>query len=229
MQDKFEGFGKNSLKFFSDLEKNNTRDWFTANRHIYENDILIPAKAFVTDMGERLRKLAPDITADPRTDKSIFRIHRDTRFSTEKIPYKTHMGIYFWDGPAKKLENPGFYFQFGKDSLFLGTGMHIFPKEMIGAYRDAVVDKKKGAELQKAIDKVREKNDDYELGWIKYKKAPRGYDKDHPRAEYLLYGGIGFHYSSEIPDKFFSAELVNFTYRIFSDMAPVFHWFKSIG
>ena len=64
----------------------------------------------------------------------------DTRFSKEKIPYKTHTGIYFWEGDAKKLENPGFYFQFDKDSMFLGVGMHIFSKDMIAKYRDAVVE-----------------------------------------------------------------------------------------
>lgn len=153
----FEGFSKKSLKFFADLEKNNTKDWFSANRDIFDDEILFPAKAFVTDMGERLTKIAPDIVADPRTDKSIFRIHRDTRFSKEKIPYKTHLGIYFWEGAAKKLENPGFYFQFDKDSMFLGVGMHIFPKDMIKDYRDAVVHKKKGVELRKAIESVTKK------------------------------------------------------------------------
>ena len=82
----FKGFSKKSLKLFSDLEKNNTKDWFSANRNIFDDEILFPAKAFVTDMGERLIKIAPDIVADPRTDKSIFRIHRDTRFSNSCYP-----------------------------------------------------------------------------------------------------------------------------------------------
>ena len=72
----FKGFTKKSLKFFSDLEKNNTKDWFASNRDVYDSEILIPAKAFVTDMGEKLSEIAPNIVADPRTDKSIFRIHR---------------------------------------------------------------------------------------------------------------------------------------------------------
>lgn len=224
----FEGFSKKSLKFFADLEKNNTKDWFSANRDIFDDEILFPAKAFVTDMGERLTEIAPDIVADPRTDKSIFRIHRDTRFSKEKIPYKTHLGIYFWEGAAKKLENPGFYFQFDKDSMFLGVGMHIFPKDMIKDYRDAVVHKKKGVELRKAIESVTKKNKEYELGWVQYKKVPRGYDKDHPLADYLLYGGIGFHYKSKIPSEFNSEKLLDFTYKIFVDMSPIHFWVKSI-
>ncbi len=173
-------------------------------------------------------EIAPDIVADPRTDKSIFRIHRDTRFSKEKIPYKTHLGIYFWEGTAKKLENPGFYFQFDKDSIFLGVGMHIFPKDMIKNYRDAVVDKKKGAELQKAIKSVTKKNSEYELGWVKYKKVPRGYEKEHPLADYLLYGGIGFHYNSKIPNEFYSEKLLDFTYKIFKDMSPIHVWVRGL-
>ena len=69
MSVKFNGFSKKSLKFFFDLQKNNSKNWFTENRNIFENEILLPAKAFVADMGNRLRKISPDIVADPRTDK----------------------------------------------------------------------------------------------------------------------------------------------------------------
>ena len=150
---------------------------------------------------------SPDIVADPRTDKSIFRIHRDIRFSKEKIPYKTHLGIYFWEGEAKKLENPGFYFQFDKDTGFIGVGMHIFPKEMMAAYRTAVIDPKKGEKLVKIIKDISKKSSEYILGWKKYKQTPRGYDKNHSNADYLLYGGMGFHYKSGIPDEFYSNKI----------------------
>lgn len=229
MPEKFSGFTKKSLKFFSDLEKNNTKEWFTKNRDTFDSEILMPAKAFVTDMGSRLRKIAPDIVADPRTDKSIFRIHRDIRFSKEKIPYKTHLGIYFWEGAGKKLENPGFYFHFDKDSVFIGVGMHIFPKEMLKSYRDAVVNSKKGASLEKAIKDVTKKNSKYELGWKQYKQTPRGYDKNHLRADYLLYGGIGFHYKSKIPYEIYSDKLLDYTFNIFKDMSPIHLWLKNIN
>jgi uncharacterized protein (TIGR02453 family) len=229
MSEQFSGFTKKSLKFFSDLQKNNSKGWFNENRNLFDSEILIPAKAFVTAMGDKLRKISPDIVADPRTDKSIFRIYRDIRFSKEKIPYKTHLGIYFWEGAGKKLENPGFYFHFDKDSVFIGVGMHIFPKQMLTAYRDAVVDPKKGEKLEKAIKDVSKNNTEYSLGWKQYKQTPRGYDKDHPRADYLLYGGIGFHYKSEIPGEFYSNKLLDYTYKIFKDMSPIHFWIKNIS
>ena len=113
--------------------------------------------------------------------------------------------------------------------MFLGVGMHIFLKEMLKSYRDAVVDAKKGAALEKAIKDVTKKNSAYELGWIKYKQTPRGYDKDHPNADYLLYGGIGFHYKSEIPEEFYSEKLIGYTYRIFKDLSPIHFWLKEIS
>jgi len=229
MSEQFKGFSKQSLKFFSDLQKSNNKDWFSENRDVFDSEILLRAKAFVADMGNRLKKITPDIVADPRTDKSIFRIHRDVRFSKEKIPYKTHLGIYFWEGAAKKLENPGFYFQFDKDTVFIGVGMHIFPKEMMAAYRNAVIDPKKGEKLVKIIKDISKKSSEYILGWKKYKQTPRGYDKNHLNADYLLYGGMGFHYKSGIPDEFYSNKLIDYTYKIIKDMSPIHLWLRDIS
>ena len=228
MNENFTGFTKSSLKFFSDLEIYNSKSWFDKNRLIFENEVLYPAKLFVNEMGERLQKIAPDIVADARTDKSIFRIHRDIRFSNDKTPYKTHLGIWFWEGKKKKLENPGFYLQFDKNSLFLGVGMYRFNKESLEIYRDAVVDPVKGKKLSNAVGNVILKNPQYVLGWKHYKQIPRGYDKNHPNSEFLLYGGIGFQYSTEIPEQFFSSELINYTFRIFENMLPIHNWLKFI-
>lgn len=226
MSDISMGFTTESLKFFSDLEKNNSREWFDKNRSIFENEVLIPAKAFVNEMGQRLETIAPDIIADARTDKSIFRIHRDIRFSKDKRPYKTHLGIYFWEGKKKKLENPGFYFQFDKDSIFLGVGRHVFSSDSLKSYREAVVDPVKGKDLIKAVNDVTKKDSKYILGWKEYKQIPRGYDKNHPNSDYLLYGGLGFQYRSKIPEEFYSVYLLDYTYKIFEDMSPIHVWLR---
>lgn len=228
MDANFTGFSDESLKFFADLERNNSKIWFEKNRHIYENEILLPAKAFVNELGERLETIAPDIAADARTDKSIFRIHRDIRFSKDKIPYKTHLGIWFWEGKKKKLENPGFYFQFDKDTMFIGAGMYRFSKDTLKIYRDAVVDPEKGKKLDEAIKLIKAKNSNYIPGWKQYKQIPRGYDKNHPNAEYLLYDGIGFQYKSEIPRDFYSDRLLEYTYKIFNNMSPIHFWLRDL-
>ncbi len=99
----FSGFTKKTIGFFRGLEKNNTKDWFDQNRDVYDGDVMSPAMGFVKELGEKLKSISPGIVADPRRDKSIFRLNRDTRFGTNKQHYKTHLGIYFWEGKGKKL------------------------------------------------------------------------------------------------------------------------------
>lgn len=226
-ENNFNGFSKKTVKFLKDLEDNNKRNWFDENKDIFDENVMFPASLFVKDIGERLRSLTPDIVADPRRDKSIFRINKDTRFSKDKTPYKTHLGIYFWEGERRKLENPGFYFQCDSKNIMFGVGMHIFSKDHLKKYRDAVVDKKLGAELNRIIKEITKKKD-YKLGWVKYKKVPNGYDKNHPNAEFLLYGGIGFTYEKKIPKEFYSKEFSNFTYKIFKDLSPIHFWLTKV-
>jgi len=101
-------FPKDTVAFLKKLSKNNNRDWFSANRNIYDKDFLEPAIHFVVEMGEKLQKISLHIQAIPKIDKSIFRIHRDVRFSKDKEPYKTNMGLYFWEGPGKKWREVDF-------------------------------------------------------------------------------------------------------------------------
>ncbi|NIP29413.1 MAG: TIGR02453 family protein [Candidatus Dadabacteria bacterium] len=222
-QEKFSGFDKKSVKFFKDLEKNNTREWFDAHRDIYDEYILRPAVLFIRDLGKKLQKISPNFVADPRRDKSIFRIQRDTRFSRDKKPFKTHLGIYFWEGENKKLENPGFYFHFDSKRIMLGGGLHVIPKQYLKTYRDSVVDSNYGSDLVKILKKI-SKNDEYKAGWEKYKKVPRGYDPDHPNSKLLLNGGIGFIYETKIPEEMFSEELLNFCYKVYKDISPLHFW-----
>src|SRR3970282_3008545 len=99
-----------AIKFLSKLKRNNNKDWFESHRDEFNNSVLEPAQEFVVVLGELLRTFVPGIIAIPKTDKSIFRLHRDVRFSKDKAPYKTNLGILFWEGDRKKMDCPGFYF-----------------------------------------------------------------------------------------------------------------------
>jgi len=79
-------------------------------------------------MGEKLRPLCPGINAIPKVNKSLFRINRDTRFAKDKSPYKTNLGILFWEGQGKRMESSGFYFHLEENLLMIGCGMYKFPK-----------------------------------------------------------------------------------------------------
>jgi uncharacterized protein (TIGR02453 family) len=219
----FNGFPKKCVKFFKDLGDNNNKSWFKDHKDDYENYVMTPARDFVFEMGKRLEKTAPKIVADPRVDKSIFRIYRDTRFSKDKSPYKTHLGIFLWEGIRPKMDCPGFYFHLEPPNLMLGVGMHCFSKPMLTAYREAVVDPKLGPALVKAIGKVRKKGD-YDIGVKHYKRTPRGFDPDHKNAELLLHNGLTAATMSKIPKALGTPEILDYCLKRFSDMSPIHKW-----
>ena len=85
-----------TFSFLRDLAKNNNREWFGDHKDRYENHVKEPALRFIVDVGPKLDKISPHFRADPRANGgSLFRIYRDTRFSKDKTPYKTHTGIQF--------------------------------------------------------------------------------------------------------------------------------------
>ncbi|UCB46101.1 MAG: DUF2461 domain-containing protein, partial [Spirochaetota bacterium] len=199
----FQGFKKEGIQFLEDLKQNNHRDWFNNHKQTYEHELLEPARSFVILTGERLQKWAPEIHADPRRDKSIFRIYRDTRFSKDKSPYKTHLGIFFWEGHLPKMECPGLYFHLEPPNFGLFAGMHQFSPQMLKEYRNAVLDPVTGKELEISLEKIK-KQGSYEIGGLHYKRVPKGCDPAHPQAELLRYNGLWAGMSSAIPPELFT-------------------------
>lgn len=224
---KFNGFPKEAIQFYKDLTQNNDKFWYEQNRIIFDEQVMKPAQAFVVELGERLESIAPNIVADPRRDKSIFRIHRDTRFSNDKSPFKTHLAIFLWEGPRKKLENSGFYLQISTTSLLLAAGLYIFPPPLLDVYREAVIYPKQGDKLIKAIEQVKQ-GSDYKIGGEHYKKTPRGYDADHPNAKLLLHNGIYAYLEDSLPKELHSAEFVDFCFEHFKNMAPIHQWIREV-
>jgi uncharacterized protein (TIGR02453 family) len=173
-------------------------------------------------MGEKLASLSPHIIADPRTDKSIFRVHRDTRFSNDKRPYKTHLGIYFWEGPGKKMECSGYYFHLEPPDVFLGAGLYMLSRDQLSRYRDDVVHPKHGPALARAVAAVRKKG--YDIGGLHYQRVPRGYDPEHKNAELLKHSGVFAMHETKIPPELYSSGIVDSCFKIFRAMSPVHEW-----
>jgi uncharacterized protein (DUF2461 family) len=116
-------FTKSAFKFLKDLEANNNREWFKANKPRYEAAIKEPAIRFITDFGPYLQKLSPNFRADPRpVGGSMFRIYRDVRFSRDKSPYKTVTGIQFRHDLGKDAHAPGFYLHIEVGGCFVALG-----------------------------------------------------------------------------------------------------------
>ena len=224
---KFNGFSKEVIQFYQDLTQNNNKLWFEQNRKIFDVQVMKPAQTFVVELGERLESIAPNIVADPRRDRSIFRIHRDTRFSEDKSPFKTYLAMFFWEGPSKKLENSGFYLQINTTSLLLAAGLYSFPASLLEVYREAVIHSKQGDKLVKAIEQVKQ-HSAYKIGGEHYKKIPRGYDEKHPNAKLLLYNGIYGYLEDSHPKELHSAEFVDFCFQHFKNMAPIHQWIREV-
>ena len=219
----FSGFTKETVRFFNGLRRNNNREWFNRNRETYDKQVMEPAKAFVTAMGERLKAVVPKVIAVPLINKSIFRINRDTRFTLDPSPYKTHLGLYFWEGPKPKMESPVFYFHVEPPNLYLGSGMYMFPDSLLPRYRRAVVDPKLGKDLSKILADIA-KHKAYEIGGQHYKRVPAGYDPGHPSAELLKHNGLWVGYETKIPVEFYSARLVDYCFECYQPLVPLHRW-----
>lgn len=219
----FGGFTKGSVKFFRDLAKNNTREWFDAHKDVYEEEVVAPSRAFVVAMGARLKSIAPGVHAYPRVNKSLFRLNRDTRFSKDKSPFKTYFGIMMWEGDGPRMESSSFYFHYEQPNLFVGAGVYQFSDTLLEKYRRACVDAKTGGDLAKAAAKVT-KSGDYALGGKTFKRVPRAFAPDHPNAEFLMHGGLYVGVSVKLPSEFYSAGLVDWCLAHYKAALPIHRW-----
>ena len=219
----FNGFPPQAVTFFQELQRNNNKTWFEAHKSDYQKYVMEPAQDFIEQMGARLEQLSPGIHAEPRVNRSIFRIYRDIRFSKDKTPYKTHLGIWMWQGEGAKFESSGYYFHLEPPTIMHAVGLLTFSKTLLKAYRDAVVDPVAGPALVDAVQEVSVKGG-YKLGGEHYKRVPRGYDPDHPNAELLRYNGLTAGSEVPIPEEFYSEALLDYSYKKYVDMYPIQHW-----
>lgn len=217
----FSGFSKETISFYANLEKNNSKQWFDVNRDTYEREVKQRAESFVVAMGEKLKQLSPTINAEPRVNRSIFKINRDIRFSKDKTPYKSHMAIIFWDGGGR-MESPSFYFHLSPTQLLLGMGSYRFNKEHLEEYRKSIVHPVYGPEFHAIVKKLEKKG--YDLGGKKYKRTPRNFDPEHTYAEYLLFGGVHVGASEKIPKELYSEKLTDYCLKRYEDMLELEQW-----
>ncbi len=219
-------FPKCAADFLSKLYRNNNKEWFEEHRDEYKAMFLEPAQEFVVEMGEKLQSIRPNIIAIPKIDKSIFRLHRDVRFSKDKLPYKTNLGIIFWEGDDKKLESSGFYFHIEPKYFFLGGGTYTFTDNMIKIYREALTDKAAIEQITKAIKKVTKLG--YKIGGKHFKRLPKGFDLDFPHAELLLHNGLYCFYESKDINQLKPKTVIDYCFRHFKAMLPVHSWLADV-
>ena len=164
----FDGWPPRALDFFEGLEADNSRAYWQANKGVYESDVRGPMEA-----------LFDELAAEFGNGK-IFRPNRDVRFSADKSPYKTNIGGTLAEGG---------YVQFSVDGLAAGHGYYSMESDQLEKYRTAVADDHRGGQLLKAVAKIEKAGIDV-TSFNSLKTAPRGYEKDHPRIEYLLHKSL---------------------------------------
>ena len=169
------------FKFLNELEHNNEKAWWEDNKDRYISVIREPALEFINDFDRQLAKISPHFVADSRTvGGSLMRPYRDVRFSKDKTPYKTNIGIQFRHEGGKDVHAPGFYLHIEPGSCFAGAGMwHPEPKvakEIRQAINDDPAGWKKASKGKAFTDTwSMEQHDDEYL-----KRVPKEYDEDHP-------------------------------------------------
>lgn len=169
-----------TLQFLKTLQKNNNRDWFNENKSIYieaKDDVLL----FVENLIEEIAKFDEEILKiDPK--KALFRIYRDTRFSKDKTPYKTHFGVSLGMGKGKKIS--GYYLHIEPGKSFLAGGVYQPESSALKEIRKEI--SMNGKEFLAILEQKNFRNNFRGLSVeSKLQRVPNGFEKDDPMAEFL--------------------------------------------
>ncbi len=218
----FNGFSQKGIEFLKELKENNTKIWFEDNRHIWEDEIRNPTEAFVEEMGETLQILVPSINYGPKVGGSLFKIYRDVRFSKDKTPMKSKIGLLFWQGSGHRMQSSCFYMHFDKDEYFIASGIRNFKQPMLKTFREYLKDKKKRDELYNILDDLKSKG--YNLPEPKFKRLPQGFNKEDKNIDLVLYGAMYAYKSFPIDDIFYSFEVATRAFNIYDDMKDLQKW-----
>jgi uncharacterized protein (TIGR02453 family) len=222
----FTGFSHEALQFLVDLAGNNERAWFQPRKAEYERLLKEPLEALCVALDERFRKQRLPLRADPAT--SPFRIYRDTRFSHDKTPYKTHIAANFpWVGDDSGAHGNGGYFHLSPGEAYIGGGMWHPEKERLAAFRALLVNDP--ARVHAAIeDKAFVRTFGQIQSHETLKRVPAGFPADHPEAELLKLKDLTFGRRIDHEDAF-SPELPDLIARDFAKARPVFELLASLA
>ena len=121
MPPRFRGFPEEGMRFLVGLKRNNKREWFQKRKDIYLSTVKYPMASFIMAMSVDLENFAPELIGNPKI--SAYRIYRDTRFSPNKTPYKTHVAAVFPRRELEKHQGAGLYVHIAPDEVFVGGGL----------------------------------------------------------------------------------------------------------
>ena len=223
----FPGFRPDTLRFLRDLARNNEKTWFEAHRDIYEQEVRGPMRQLVESVDAKLASIAPEIVGDPK--RSMFRIHRDVRFSKNKAPYKTNAGAWFYHreagrkvGTTGEGGGAGFYFHIDPTHCFTAGGLWMPARPTLQRIREAIADQPAALARLTRAPGFRRRFDGLSEE-AKLRRVPRGFPSDHPAAEWLKLQS--FTASAPIEQSVVtSPHLVDRLCRDFERLVPLVRW-----
>ena len=179
----FPGFPSEGIAFLRALEKNNRREWFQPRKHIYDEKVKAPMLELVRRVTAAMLDFAPDYVREP--EKAVFRIYRDTRFSKDKTPYKTHIAAVFHRRGMEKETGGGLYFAVSHKEVEVAGGIYMPAPETLLAVRTHVA---RNHETFREL--IQDRGLRRVLGPMQGEqltRVPKGFDAEHPAADLLRY------------------------------------------
>ncbi len=223
----FSRFRPAALTFLRGLRRHNDREWFEAHRAAYEDEVRAPLAALVEEVDVRLASSAPEIVGDPK--RSLFRIHRDVRFSRDKSPYKTNAACWFYHGDAGRgvgsattaHGGAGFYFDIGPTTSTIGGGIWKPPRPTLARIRERIDEEPASLARVLRAPALRRYGGLAEEAMLA--RMPRGYDADHPAASLLRHQS--FTLGRELTEReLFSPRLPDLLAREYVRILPLVRW-----
>jgi uncharacterized protein (TIGR02453 family) len=209
-------FTRKTLAFLRALKRNNDRDWFRARKADYEQHVRGPMTALLQQLARDLPGFAPDLVSDPRV--CLFRIYRDTRFSSDKRPLKTNVAAHFPSRKFPKGEGAGLYVEVAPQWVWIGGEIYMPSSSELNAIRAAIAADHR--RFRRVVTAPSFRRAVGELSGEQLTRVPRGYVKDHPAAEYLRHrqfiGGREYPADFAVSPRFYSELLT-----VFRGIAPL--------
>ncbi len=211
----FEGFPPEGLTFLRRLKRNNNREWFAAHKGEYEDFVRFPMQSLVSSLRAPMAAIIPELDVNPR--RSIFRIYRDTRFSGDKTPYKTHIAAIF-HLRGRWQDSAGYYVHIEPGGIYAGGGIYMPDSEKLKKIRKAIAGKPD--EYLSIVTDKKFKSRFGSLEGERLSRGPAGYPADHPMVEWLKYKS--FYAGVEMQDEeCLKASFIDKVVAVYSDLIPL--------
>jgi uncharacterized protein (TIGR02453 family) len=169
------------LTFLRALARHNDREWFTPRKAVFEAELKEPMLAIIRKVTDAMESFAPEFVRP--AEKCLFRIYRDTRFSADKKPYKTHVAAWWSHQGLEKTSGAGYYFHIDAKEVIIAAGAYMPEKDQLAAIRHWLLDHH--AELRRLLEKPAVRKTFSEFDGNALTRPPKGFPKEHPALDLI--------------------------------------------